>query len=380
MNTNHPPLADVRKNLRITWYRSPIEPARLRELGRRSDLRGAFQAVGHLAVWICTGTATLYAFSIAAWPAFVVALFLHGTVGSFMRGISGHELCHGTVFRTKWLNQLFLRIYSLLSIWNYHDYRMSHTYHHRYTLYPEGDREVVLPRNPSLRALYLLQLFTVNITGGLESTGIIPTMRDAIMQAFGRYENKWHAACYAGHPEARTRAVNWMRFVLLVHVIVAVVSIASGFWIFSVVFSGHIFIANWLKYFVGLPMHCGLRDNVPDFRLCVRTIKIDPISEFLYWHMNWHTEHHMFAGVPCYNLSRLYEEVKDDMPAPRTLVGAWREMREVWRREQEDPGYRFTTPLPASAHPAVLDVAELEAADPDSEAASIGDLAPEELT
>ena len=30
--------------------------------------------------------------------------------------------------------------------------------------------------------------------------------------------------------------------------------------------------------------------------------------------MNWHIEHHMYAGVPCYNLGKLYEEIKDDMP------------------------------------------------------------------
>ncbi|MGY8902743.1 MAG: fatty acid desaturase, partial [Flavobacteriales bacterium] len=32
---------------------------------------------------------------------------------------------------------------------------------------------------------------------------------------------------------------------------------------------------------------------------------------FLYWHMNWHTEHHLYAGVPCYNLKKLHQAVKD---------------------------------------------------------------------
>ena len=36
---------------------------------------------------------------------------------------------------------------------------MSHTYHHRYTLYPDGDRELVLPQNPMLKLIDIAQLF-----------------------------------------------------------------------------------------------------------------------------------------------------------------------------------------------------------------------------
>lgn len=141
--------------------------------------------------------------------------------------------------------------------------------------------------------------------------------------------------------------------------------------ILAVLLSGSVFIANWLRYFVGVPMHCGLRSNVPDFRKCVRTITLDPFSEFLYWHMNWHLEHHMYAAVPCCNLRKLYLTVADDMPKPRTLVGAWREMRETRRRQQIDPDYEFDTPLPPAAQRAPL------AHDP--LAAAIGDLAPREI-
>ena len=95
--------------------------------------------------------------------------------------------------------------------------------------------------------------------------------------------------------------------------------------------------------------------------------------------MNWHTEHHMFAGVPCYNLSKVYELVKDDMPKPRTLFGAWSEMRETWRRQQEDPLYEFDTPLPSSARPAVTEaVPATDSTDKELEA-SIGDLAPDAI-
>ena len=150
MNTRNKPLSQVRRNFRVKWYRSPIEREKLRHLMQRSDLRGAFQAVGHLALWTGTGLLSYYLFKQQLWVGFAVTLFLHGTVGSFFKGMPVHELGHGTVFRTMGLNRLFLRIYSVLGWWNFHEYAMSHTYHHRYTLHPEGDREVILPRTPSL--------------------------------------------------------------------------------------------------------------------------------------------------------------------------------------------------------------------------------------
>ena len=118
-------------------------------------------------------------------------------------------------------------------------------------------------------------------------------------------------------------------------------------------------------------MHGGLRSNVADFRKCVRTITLNPIAEFLYWRMNWHLEHHMYAAVPCYNLKKLHKLVAHDMPEPRTMLGAWREMAEVRRRQKEDPTYEFDTPVPTPG--------DADSGDPDELAASIGDIAPEAL-
>ena len=80
----------------------------------------------------------------------------------------------------------------------------------------------------------------------------------------------------------------------------------------------------------------------------------------------------MYAGVPCYNLKALYREIADEMPEPRSLWGAWREMRDTWKRQQSDPDYFFDTPLPESAG----FVGEDSSDELDS---SIGDLAPRGL-
>ena len=374
MTTKYEPLQKVRRNFQVRWYRSPIEPARLKELTRRSDLRGWFQTLGHIILIAITAAATWYFFDHRIWIGFALALFAHGTMYSFFAGLATHELAHGTVFRTKWLNSLFVRILSLISWFNFHDYKMSHTYHHLYTLHPRGDREVVLPNNPSLHPLFLLQLLTLNIVGARRepySWPMVQTIAATVKLAFsGRFRKEWLEAVYADQEEARRKSINWARLILLFHLAVVVVSVVFKLWPLPLLVTFASFIANWLRYFVGVPMHTGLKDNVDDFRLCVRSITLDPFSQFLYWRMNWHLEHHMFAAVPCYNLTQLSRALADDTPRPRTLIGAWREMRLTWKKQQEDPGFQYETPLPGRKEGAKKQ---------DSLESSLGDLAPKSL-
>ena len=129
----YPRLDTVRREMRLSWYRSPISSKRLRELSQRSNLQGWFQAGGHVSLFALTGGLVYLSWRFEEWLAFILALFLHGTVASFFAGIAPHELGHGTVFRTRWLNQLFLYPISTVSWFDPFDYNVSHTYHHRYT-------------------------------------------------------------------------------------------------------------------------------------------------------------------------------------------------------------------------------------------------------
>ena len=63
------PLSDVRRNLRIRWYRCPIESGTLQALNEPSDLRGLIQATGHLGLWVATGLSAyhLFALEVRSW-------------------------------------------------------------------------------------------------------------------------------------------------------------------------------------------------------------------------------------------------------------------------------------------------------------------------
>ncbi len=376
------PLSEVRDTLNVQWYRSKMPPARFRELSKRDDAKGWRQAGGHLALFCLSGLAVYLTWAQGLWLLFFVALFVHGTIASFFRGTSVHELGHGTVFQTKWLNDAFLYTFSLISWWNPFDYAASHTYHHRYTLHPEGDREVLLPIHPNVGRTFLLQLFTLNLLTQPGRTfgkgGILSTIRLTVLDAMGKTgptdipANEWIEALHTDQPDQHRRSMRWSRIQLAFHASVLVVAIATGLWVLPLIFTVPSYIANWLSYFVALTQHCGLAESTTDFRKNTRSIRLPAAVEFLYWHMNWHTEHHMYAGIPCYNLPALAAEIKDDMPEPRTLRGAWREMLETWERQKADPDYSFDTPLPATAQ-----TERRRSADVDE--ASIGDLAPKGL-
>lgn len=374
MSTIYEPMDQVRRTFRVKWYRCPIEREKLRALATRSNLRGVFQTLGHLALVGATGYFTFRFFYSQVWLGFALMLWLHGTILTFFGMSAVHELSHKTVFKAKWLNVLFLWIYSIPGWFNFYWYQISHTYHHQYTLHPKGDREVTLPKDPSLRFAYLLQLFTFNIFGGFESLGIIPTIGGTVRLAItGRFgvmigvSDNWLEAIFTPDMQAeRKKAVAFARFLVLFHLAVIAVSVFFGLWPLMLVVTFGTFIGNWLRYLVGVPMHVGLRTNVADFRKCVRTIRLDPITSFLYWRMQWHIEHHMYAAIPCYNLRELHWAVHDDMPERRTLWGAWREMRETWRKQQGSPDYQFDTPVP--------DAPDAQSQDP--EAGSLGDLRP----
>ncbi len=368
--------------MRIDWYRSPLPPGRLKELSQRSDLRGFLQVAGHLGLFALTGSLVFWAWSTASWPLFAVALFAHGTVASFFAGIAPHELGHGTVFKTRWLNRLFLYPITTISWFDPFAYNVSHTYHHRYTLHREGDGEVLLPLHPAVNPTFLIQMFTLNLLTERNRTfgkgGFIPAIRMAAMLAAGRIDrpefpsHQWLQALREDQPAEFQKSVWFARWTLGFHSALFVVSLVSGLWVLPLIFTTASFTANWWAYFIGLTQHCGLRDDVPDFRKCVRSIRLDWFSEFLYWHMNWHTEHHMYAGVPCYQLKALSREIAEDMPPPPSLTGAWREMLATWRRQEVEPDYQYDVPLPEGA-------GATPSADVDALTASIGDLAPEGL-
>ena len=100
-------MAEMQRDRRIAWYRSPVDRNALAALNQRSDWKGLGQTLGHLGLLACTGAATWVAVGRLPWAVVLLVLFLHGTFWAFLLN-AFHEFCHKTVFKTKALNTLFL--------------------------------------------------------------------------------------------------------------------------------------------------------------------------------------------------------------------------------------------------------------------------------
>lgn len=332
-----------RKPRAVNWYRSPIDPKALKALHQRSDWRGAVQTLGYLGVITATGAFAVWAAYHLAWYWLIPILFLHGTVYNFQINAI-HELSHGTVFKTRALNRFFSRFFAFLGWENDEHFNTSHTLHHRYTLHPPDDLEVVLPVQWLKRYFWTCGFI-------LPPAAVWEALRTKWRFARGQFCTEWERALYSeDQPEKRRAVIRQARVQLIGHAALAAGSIAMGWWMIPVVITLANFYGKLLFLLCNTTQHIGLQDEVSDFRLCCRTFTLNPVVRFLYWQMNYHIEHHMYAAVPCYNLPRLHEAILHDLPpCPSGIAATWREIFEILRRQEVDPDYQYVAPLPGVA-------------------------------
>ena len=141
---------------KINWFRTAIEKGLLKQLTRRSDWRGLLQSGSFLLIFGVTVYFSYYFFMRRLWFAMAVITYAHCVFHSFV-GMEAavHELSYGTPFATKWVNELFYRLFCFLTWNNPHHFRISHMLHHQFTVHKGLDKEQVLGPIPFTALQYL---------------------------------------------------------------------------------------------------------------------------------------------------------------------------------------------------------------------------------
>lgn len=186
----------------ISWYRTKLPPEIHREVHMTTDAQGAqqtFAFLGMLATWFI---GALWFHERGYHGLTIVFALLYGMQANFL--INGmHELGHGFVFRTKFLNGVFLRLISFLG-WLHPDmFFSSHLRHHRYTQNYPYDQE-----NPQPVIHTVLDFLKF---GFLNVRGFYDIMEQTARAAMGVYPTKhlwwtpaWEDVCYPPeNPDAR---------------------------------------------------------------------------------------------------------------------------------------------------------------------------------
>jgi fatty acid desaturase/nitrite reductase/ring-hydroxylating ferredoxin subunit len=311
------------------WYQCDISRQEIKELMQRSDYKGLTRTIAFFAVLIALGWAAY--FSIGHWW-MIPTFFLYGTVYCFLNHLM-HETHHRTVFKSLWLNESIHWISAFCHGAEPIYDRWGHAQHHSYTYIIGHDPEVATAR-PADIPLLLGTFFGIGIIHPwpiiLHALGVIPQADRELV------------------PESDWKAMIWSsRFWLLGYGLL----IASCLCFHTLLPLVYTLFARFYGAFyptmLNLTQHIGLEQNVYDHRLCTRNVKVDPVTSFIYWDMQYHIEHHMFPGVPFHALKKLHAKLKDQLPEPYTSV--WSVYREllpsIWR-QQTNTDYHVTPEVP----------------------------------
>jgi fatty acid desaturase len=320
---------------RINWYRINLDKEILKNLNRRSDVQGLLQCGSLIPVSVLTGTLCFLVWQTGRWPLIIMAFLLHGTLISFFGPPAAvHELSHGTPFKNQKLNEFFIRLFGFLSWTNFVFFRTSHAKHHQLTLHTGRDLEIILPIN--VRPVDVLYWFTFN-------PGYVwQVLKTHLRHARGIIKGEWEERSFPKSDAKNRRAlIRWARILVFGHLALALLFIAIGHPILILIVQFP-FYASWLANLCGVPQHAGLQSDVDDFRYLCRTMILSPIPAWLYWNMNYHTEHHMYPAVPFWKLPKLHRLLAHDMPSPnRGLLHAWKEIIAIQKKQKTDPDYGF---------------------------------------
>jgi fatty acid desaturase len=304
------------------YYRTKIDTEKLRKFHDRSNVRGFFRVIGHFTAIGLTGLLFFKCSEIGWWIPALAVLFIHGTIFSFL-GYAGasHELSHNTVFKERWVNNFFLQITSFLVWTNLVYFSRTHTVHHRSTLEHDVDIEV-----PTTKCI---TIFKVLVTSLFDVARLFRTIKVQWANAQGIVAGPASELFPPENTQLLHQLKTAARTILIGHFSLAIIFILNGYWQMVFLFSLSGFIGNGLPNLLASAQHCGMKMDTGDYRESTRTVLLNPIFSFFYWNMNYHVEHHMYPGVPCYNLPYLRKLIANDLgPATNGILGILQAVRE----------------------------------------------------
>ncbi|MDC3281384.1 fatty acid desaturase [Candidatus Pelagibacter sp.] len=321
------------------WHKCKVDIEVLKELSKKSDLKGLQHILVFFGLLIITGILAYITWG-TWWSVFW--FLVYGNIYSFSNPL-WHETGHKTAFKSKFLNEFFYYISSFMSNFEPTRWRYTHFVHHGNTYSTENpfDHEIEYGNDLKETSKGLI----VNIIPFLDLIFIKKHISFEIFQhAFG-IKTKVMEECI---PEnAQAKAILNSRIYVVVWSLIALWSILASSWMPILYFLLPHFYGKTLHKLVAFTQHAGLARNIKDHRFSTREMHLNPILSFLYWKMEYHLTHHMFPTVPSYNLDKLHHHIKDQLPKTNNgLIDAYREIIPALIKQREDTSYFIKKDIP----------------------------------
>lgn len=294
--------AKTMDKVEVNQRRELVDAATLRRLCVASDRAGALQAASHVGALGVTGTLLWLSWgTVWAVPLFLV----HGVLLNFLYA-GQHELSHGAVFRTRWLNEWVGRVFGFVLFYPRTFDQVQHMAHHRYT--QDWARDGELARAPYNMRSYLLWMSGVTywytrwrriarFSMGIVTEPYLPAYRHAELVR----EARLHAAGYG-----LIAAVS-----LLAHSGAAVLLWLAP--MCAMKFTHQ--LQNTIEH-LGLPHDNNIMGNT-------RSTRTNAVVRWLAWQMQYHTAHHAFPAVPFHRLSELHKIMFTDRGVAAPTMTYW---------------------------------------------------------
>jgi fatty acid desaturase len=268
----------------------------LNQLNRRSNLKGALQAIGHLGIMGLSGYVWLthINFLWIGLPALVIYGFSFAAMFAPM-----HECVHRTAFASNRANDIVAWLAGLLSLYNSTFYRRYHKWHHRYTRIPGKDPELGDPPTPTNLWEYRWQ-----VSGILWWIG---KLQGHFRCAIGQMDDMPYISATARSEVQRS-----------VQLQLAVYGVAIAL---SIYFQSLWFVLGWvLPLAIGQPIlrlillaeHTGCTLDANPFANTRTTLTWAPIR-FLMWNMPFHAEHHFCPSLPFHALEKAHQQLRSHL-------------------------------------------------------------------
>ena len=320
----------------IYWYKCSIDKRVLRKFSNRSNWQGMIHIFLYFIILIFSGYMAYITWG-SWWTIFW--FLIYGNIYTFSNPI-WHECGHKLAFKSRWLNEFFYQITSFMYNYEPIRWRWSHHHHHTYTLHTEKfyDHEIQVTKPTDL--FYVLM---IHLPGGNIFTFLFSHI-ETIKHALG-FTSVIMKDCVPKEEQSK------VRFFARIHIFLWILIISSSLyfqtWFLILYLLLPFLYGTTLINMIHFVQHAGLANNVNDHRLTTRTVKLNIFLSFLCWNMEYHLEHHMFPMVPSYNLKKLHEVVKDQMPKPKNgLWDAYKEIIPAILKQAKDPKYILKIKLP----------------------------------
>ena len=265
-----------------------LAPERLKALSRRSDLRGWLQTLSHFAAIGATGLA-IHATLGTLWV--VVPFLIHGVLINYLYG-GQHELSHSTVFRTRWLNEFWGRVFGFIVIAPRDADQIQHFAHHRHTQLWRQDGELFRDR-------FTLRSYLLRLSGIAYWRANIAAL---LLYAVGKVDEPYIK------PAQRALVIREARLHVAGYGLIAAVSLATGSWAAVLYWLAPMLLTKPAHQLQNLIEHVGLPHS-DDIFANTRSTNTNALMRWMCWQMQYHTAHHAFPSVPFFRLKELHREI-----------------------------------------------------------------------